>query len=263
MADSVVSAIPRSGSLSGESEGGASSIAREENRWHSPALDREMDLLVFGHAGARLLAFPTSEGRYYDWERFGLVDAIANHLRNGAIQLFCADSIDSDSWYARDRTASERAQRHAQYDQYLRDEVVPFSEQRNPGSPLMISGASFGAYHAVTFALRYPHLVTRAIGMSGLYDISRFVRGYASDDVDSYNPVAIVANENNPGRLERLRQIDIVLAVGDEPLRESNRRLSALLTDKGIPHTLNISDDWVHDWSSWAEMLRLYLVDDD
>jgi esterase/lipase superfamily enzyme len=56
-----------------------------------------------------------------------------------------------------------------------------------------------------------------------------------------------------------LRQIGIVLAVGDEPLRESNRRLSELLTVKGVPHTLDVSDDWVHDWSSWGEMLRLYL----
>jgi esterase/lipase superfamily enzyme len=258
-----MSAGSRSGGLPEQSDAGASTMHREEHRWHSPSLDQEMALLVFGHAGTRLLAFPTSEGRYYDWERFGLVDAIADHLKSGAIQLFCVDSIDSDSWYARGRSAAERARRHAQYDQYLRDEVLPFSERLNPGSPLMIGGASFGAYHAVTFALRYPHLVTRAIGKSGLYDISRFVRGYAGDDVDAYNPVAIVAKEDDPDRLERLRQIGIVLAVGDEPLRESNRQLSELLEYKGIPHTLDVSDDWVHDWPSWAEMLRLYLGDGD
>jgi esterase/lipase superfamily enzyme len=246
-----------------QSEAGTAALTREEHRWHSHSLDREMDLLVFGHAGARLLVFPTSEGRYYDWERFGLVDAIADYLRNGVIQLFCADSVDAESWYAAERPPQERARRHAQYDRYLLDELVPFSEQHNPGSSLLTSGASFGAYHAVTFALRYPQLVTRAIGMSGLYDISRFVEGYVGDDVDAYNPVAMVANEHDPERLERLRQIGIVLAVGDEPLRESNRRLSALLTDKGIPHTLNISDDWTHEWSSWAAMLRLYLGDSD
>jgi esterase/lipase superfamily enzyme len=258
-----MSAVPRSGGLPEQSDAGASTIYREEHRWHSPSLDQEMALLVFGHAGTRLLAFPTSEGRYYDWERFGLVDAIAGHLRNGDIQLICVDSIDSDSWYARDRVPAERARRHAEYDQYLQDEVVPFSERLNPGSPLIVSGASFGAYHAVTLALRYPDLVTRVIGMSGLYDITRFVRGHAGSDVDAYNPVAIVANEDDPDRLERLRQIGIVLAVGDEPLRESNRRLSELLTVRGVPHTLDVSDDWVHDWSSWGEMLRLYLAKSD
>lgn len=259
MSDSVVTTFPRSGGLPEQPDVAPQSIAREEHCWHSPALDRKMNLLVFGHAGARLIAFPTSEGRYYDWERFGLVEAVADELRSGAIQLVCVDSIDSDSWYAGGRAPAERVQRHAHYDRYLRDEVVPFSERLNPGSPLTVSGASFGAYHAVTFALRYPQRVTKAIGMSGLYDISRFVQGYSGADVDAYNPVAIVANESDLIRLEQLRQIGIVLAVGDEPLRDSNRRLSDLLAEKGIPHTLNISDDWGHDWPSWAQMLRMYL----
>ena len=47
----------------------------------------------------------------------------------------------------------------------------------------MTTGASFGAYHAVTFALRYPQLVGRVIGMSGLYDIREQTDGY-SDDTD-------------------------------------------------------------------------------
>jgi esterase/lipase superfamily enzyme len=263
LSDAVVSVIPDSGSLPEQSEAGTSSIHREEHTWHSSALDREMSVLVFGQTGTRLLVFPTSEGRYFDWERFGLVDAIDDHLRSGAYQLICVDSIDSDSWYAGEQPPADRVRRHAQYDRYLHDEVVPFSERLNPSSPLVLSGASFGAYHAVTFALRYPQLVERVIGMSGLYDISRFVRGHAGSDVDAYNPVAIVAAEHDPDRLERLRQIGFVLAVGDEPLRESNRRLARLLTEKGISHTLNISDDWVHDWSSWAEMLRVYLGDGD
>jgi len=30
---------------------------REMRRWHSPSLGKEMDLLIFGHAGARVLVF--------------------------------------------------------------------------------------------------------------------------------------------------------------------------------------------------------------
>jgi esterase/lipase superfamily enzyme len=36
---------------------------REHHRWFSPALGREMELLVFGHSGARVIVFPTSQGR--------------------------------------------------------------------------------------------------------------------------------------------------------------------------------------------------------
>jgi esterase/lipase superfamily enzyme len=41
---------------------------REFHRWHSPALGRDMDLLVFGHAGARAIVFPTSMGRFFEWK---------------------------------------------------------------------------------------------------------------------------------------------------------------------------------------------------
>ncbi len=33
---------------------------REYLRWFSPSLQRDMEMLVFGHAGARVLVFPTS-----------------------------------------------------------------------------------------------------------------------------------------------------------------------------------------------------------
>jgi esterase/lipase superfamily enzyme len=259
MSDTAIDTLARQGSRPELSTAEPAAIQRAEHRWHSPSLDREMEIIVFGHAGTRMLVFPTSEGRCFDWEGFGLVEAVADHLRSGAIQLICADSIDSESWYAKGNPPAARFARHAQYDAYLRDEVVPFSERLNPGSALIVGGASFGAYHAVTFALRYPWLVTRAIGMSGLYDIRRFVDGYEGSEVDAYNPVALVDQETDPERLEQIRALDIVLAVGDEPLRASNRRLSELLEQREIAHRHDVSDAWTHDWSSWAQMLRLYL----
>ena len=41
---------------------------REYHRWYSPSLERDMELLVFGHSGARTLVFPTSMGRFFQWE---------------------------------------------------------------------------------------------------------------------------------------------------------------------------------------------------
>jgi hypothetical protein len=46
-------------------------VNREHHRWHSPSLGRDMELLVFGHAGARMLVFPTSMGRFFEWEDRG------------------------------------------------------------------------------------------------------------------------------------------------------------------------------------------------
>ncbi len=60
---------------------------REYHRWHSASLDRDMELLVFGHAGARVLVFPTSMGRFFQWEDFGMIAALGQHLEDGWLQL--------------------------------------------------------------------------------------------------------------------------------------------------------------------------------
>src|SRR5580704_9340460 len=144
---------------------------RSYHRWFSPALQRDMELLVFGRAGARVLAFPSSCGRFFDWEDRGLVGSLGEHLDRGWIQLICVDSVDRESWYAYRQPPGQRAWRHAQYDQYLSAEVVPFSLQLNHNQFLISTGASFGGYHAVNFGLRHPDQVGRILGMSGIYDI--------------------------------------------------------------------------------------------
>jgi esterase/lipase superfamily enzyme len=233
---------------------------REHHRWHSPALDRDMELLVFGHGGARVLAFPTSTGRYYDWEDRGLVRSLGGHLERGGLQLFCVDSVDSESWYASQRPPAERARRHGQYDRYLAQEVLPFTRRHNDNPFLIVTGASFGGYHAVNFGLRYPGQVHRILSMSGLCDVRRFTDGWYDDTVYFNNPCDYIANEHDSTRLDALRRIDIILAVGrDDPLRESNERLSGLLWDQGIWHALRIWDGHAHDWPVWEKMLHLYI----
>ncbi|MBX6340874.1 MAG: esterase family protein [Thermomicrobiaceae bacterium] len=235
-------------------------MQREYHRWFSPSLGRDMELLVFGHAGARVLVFPTSQGRFYDWEDRGMIDAMRDHLEQGWIQMVCVDTVDSESWYAWRRPPAERARRQTQYDHYLLQEVVPFTLARNPNPFLITTGASFGAYHAVNFALRHPEQVGRAIGMSGLYDIRRFTDGYWDEEVYFNDPVEYIANEHDPARLDALRRLDLILVIGsDDPCRASNEEFSRILWDKGIPHRLEIWRGWYHDWPYWKEMLRRYI----
>jgi esterase/lipase superfamily enzyme len=219
-----------------------------------------MELLVFGHAGARVLAFPTSQGRYFQWEDFGLVGAIAEQVEQGLYQLFCVDSVDGESWYNQQIPPADRAYRHTQYDRYLLEEVLPFAAKRN-GTPFVITaGPSFGAYHAVNFGFRHPQAVNRVLGMSGLYDITRFTAGSDDENVYANNPCAYMANERDPERLAALRQLDIILATGhDDASRWSNDQLSTTLWSKDIWHALRIWDGWAHDWPFWIKMLQLYL----
>ena len=64
---------------------------REHHRWYSPSLERDMELLVFGHAGARVLVFPTSMGSFFQWEDTGMIATLSDQLENGDLQLFCVD----------------------------------------------------------------------------------------------------------------------------------------------------------------------------
>ena len=100
-------------------------MKREYHRWFSPRLGREMELLVFSHAGPRVLVFPTRQGRFYDYENWRLVDAVGHCIERGAMQLFCVDSIDSESLYCERSPPHSRIARHRQYEAYILEEVIP------------------------------------------------------------------------------------------------------------------------------------------
>ncbi len=59
-----------------------------------------MELLEFGHGGARVIAFPTSRGTFHEWEDRGMILAIGHALENGWPHLVCVDGVDAESWYA-------------------------------------------------------------------------------------------------------------------------------------------------------------------
>jgi len=219
-----------------------------------------MQLLVFGHTGARVLAFPTSQGRFYQWEDFGMVSALRDHLEQGWLQLFCVDSVDGESWYARSLPPEERVHRNTQYDRYLESEVLPFTARHNADPFVITTGASLGAYHAVNFAFRHPQAVNRVLGMSGLYDISRFADGRSDGEIYFHNPSTYLAGEHEPERLAALRRQDIILAIGrTDQACANNEYLSGLLWSKDIWHALRIWDGWAHDWQYWQRMIQLYI----
>src|SRR3954454_4789437 len=99
---------------------------REYHKWFSHDLQRDMELLVFGHHGAPVLVFPTSQGRFFEYEDRGMVNALAEHLEQGWIQLICVDSVDAESWYCTWAHPAGRIFRHMQYEAYVLQEVVPF-----------------------------------------------------------------------------------------------------------------------------------------
>jgi esterase/lipase superfamily enzyme len=200
---------------------------RDYQRWYSPTLNRDMELLVLGHGGARVLVFPTSQGRFFEWEDRDMGGALAEHLERGWLQLFCVDSVDAESWYDRATWPGDRAWRHEQYDRYLLHEVLPFTRHRNPNPFLIATGASLGAYHAVNFAFRHPEVVNRVIGMSGHVQHQGTDARLQRRQRARPRPVAVHAARAGAGPAGALRRMDIILAIGrDDPHYFDNVHLS-------------------------------------
>src|SRR5918993_1478167 len=85
---------------------------RAHHKWHSRSLNRDMELLQFGHAGPPMIVFPSSMGTFFEYENMGMVDAVAGKLEHGALQLFCVSSVDTESWYDRHVHPRDRVIRH-------------------------------------------------------------------------------------------------------------------------------------------------------
>jgi len=236
-------------------------MTRDFHRWYSHALGRDMDLLVFGHAGPPVIVFPSSMGAFFEFEDRGMVRALEHKLANGWLQLYCVSSVDSESWYAKSKHPRQRLDRHLQYESYILTDVVPLIRQLNPARGIGVTGCSFGAYHAMTMALRHPYTFTSCITMSGAFDIAQFLDGYGDSDAYLLNPPAFLPGLTEPYYLDQFRRNKLVLATGEWDIcRKANEDFSALLGAKGIPHSLHI---WgfgsKHDWPFWQPMANAYL----
>ena len=229
-------------------------MERTYEKWNSPSLGRDMELLWFGSSGYPVVAFPTSMGRFFQYEDSGTIAALAEKIDAGYLQICCVDSVDTESWYNENAHPSQRGPRHERYDAYLVDEVVPFVRQRARRHDLGAFGCSFGGYHTANFAGRHPDVVTKAVCFSGVYDVSRFTDGYWDDTDFANSPAAFIAGMDAVAAA-RLHAVEWVIATGEfDTLAPDNRRFDAILTEKGIPHHTEI---WPgvngHDWPFWND----------
>ncbi len=241
---------------------GARAVNREYYKGPSACLGRMMEMLIFGHAGLPVLAFPTSAGRFCDFEDNGMVDALAPKIEAGHLQLFCVDSVDAESWYSRLLPPRLRVARHLQYERYILDEVVPAVRGRNDHASLVAMGCSLGGYHAVNIALRHPDTITGFLSLSGVFDLTSFLDGYYDQDCYFNLPTHYLANLTEPWYLDRFkRNHNYVLATGwDDQCLAQNQALATVFAAKAIPHQLFIWDEKdSHNWPTWQRMARKYL----
>jgi esterase/lipase superfamily enzyme len=236
-------------------------MKRDYHKWFSPSLGRDMELLVFGHAGFPAIVFPTSQGRFFEFEDRGMVNTVHDKLEHGHLQLYCVDSVDNESWYNRNVPPRWRIARQVQYQQYIMNEVCPLVRQGNQYSGLGSIGTSFGGYHAMNIALRHPDVFTAMLSMSGAFDPSNFLSGYYDDDCYFQIPMHYLPNMEDSWYLDRYRRNSYVLATGvHDQCWNDNERMAQVFRNKSIPCRLDVwGDNTGHDWPWWQRMLATYL----
>jgi esterase/lipase superfamily enzyme len=235
---------------------------REYIKWHSPSLHREMELLAFGDRGFPLVVFPTSGGRFWEYEERGMVNALRAKITSGQLQVFCVDTVDTESWYNRHARPEDRLHRQNAYDAYLVQEFAPFVRNRTTWDRMGATGCSLGGYHAINFSLRHPDIVTYAVSMSGAFDIPRrFLNGFYNNDAFFHSPLDFLPGLEDTWFLDRFRANFYVLAVGDhDPLFDQNVQLAHRLGVKQIPHVLDVWQGFGHDWPWWRQMAFKFFV---
>jgi len=242
-------------------------MEREYHKWFSPNLRRNMELLVFGHAGAKVLLFPTRTARFYDYENWKIIESLRHQIQQGWIQVYCLDSIDQESFYCFWAHPQGRIFRHIEYEEYILNEVIPLANQKNQNPFFMSVGCSMGAFHAVNIAFRHPYLFGKVVALSGRYDLTLnlglfydLMDGYYSDQVYLNSPSHYLPNLPEGKQLDHIRRQQIIIVCGKEDVFiQNNREFSQCLLNKGIDHRFYEWDGQAHKVKYWKQMLPMYI----
>ena len=241
-------------------------MKRRYEKIYSPTLGRDMEILMFGHYGAPLIAFPSGGGMFYDFEDNGMVGSVAHLIEQGKIKLYCPPSVDHDSWLNTSVSPTQRGLVYNAYQDFVVNQLVPAIRHDCHSAEIRIAltGCSLGAYHAANLALKFPHLFHYALCMSGLYDIDRIVGGSNSAEVYFNNPIAFVPNLH-AAPLEQVRNNTHITLVCGQGAHEDNnlietKRLAAILASKGISHECDLWGHKVeHHWYWWRKQMPHHL----
>lgn len=233
---------------------------------YSGALHREMHVIVYGHGGWPLIAFPCQDGMCDNWESFHMQDALADEIDGGKIQLFLVDTVDTESFSDVNGDKAHRAWMQECYYQYIVNELVPLVQEVNRTQRLpYVVGFSLGASHAAIALFRAPQLFAGMLGCSGCYDTPHFWDGWCDETLYNNSPVHFLANmpEDHPW-ISEYRKKKIILVVGQGQWeRESNRTIRimrAIFEQKGIPGWCDLwGYDVDHDWPWWIKQIRYHL----
>lgn len=239
---------------------------------YSHELNRDMEFKVYGESGLPCLVFPAQDGRFYDFENFGMIDAAKEYIESGRIQFFCCDSIDQETWSDEAGNPRYRIEQHERFYHYIVDELVPrifeISESSNGAvneNGIMTCGCSMGAFHALNFFLRRPDVFRKVIGMSGIYHADFFFHDYHDELTYHNSPSDYLPNTSDDHPyMELYRSADIILCCGqgawEQEMEYSLHTMEEIFANRHIDAWIDFwGYDVSHDWYWWKRQLDYFL----
>ncbi len=234
-------------------------------KWFSPRLRQEMQVVRWGVTGQPVLLFPTAGGDAEECERFLMLKVLDPLLAAGRIKVYACDSVGGSALISSKVSAPAKAAVQNQFLQFIRHEMVPAIYADCGGKPLPIwaAGASIGAYNSVAAVTSFPDVFTRAIAMSGTYDLKRFLDGFHNEDVHAISPLLNLRYlDPNGEHLALLRKTFVLLPTGEGKWEDpaESWKVANLLGRLGVPNRVDLwGKTYDHDWVTWREMLPKYL----
>ncbi len=240
---------------------------KETSRWYSERVEQEVHLVRWGHYGTPVLLYATAGGDAEEAERFQLIEALGELLEAGRIKVYSMDSIAGRAWLER-KPADYCARLQNRFDAMVYHEIVPAirADCRSDAIEIIAAGASIGAFNAVAALCRHPDVFRIALGMSGTYDLERFLYGGPfTEDLYFSSPLHYLPGLGEGSeQLRLLRQRFAVLAFGQGRWEDPSEswRLAEVLGARGVPNRIDAwGPEWDHDWPTWRVMLPRYLAD--
>ena len=237
-------------------------MSKLKTSWYSHRLGQDVTVTRWGEVGAPVLFFPTAAADAEEVERFLMVQAVAPLLEAGRIKLYSVDSVAGQALLA-DKTPEEVGRVQTRYDGYLYHELVPAIRQdcQAPDLEIIVTGPSIGAFNALSVLCRHPDVFSKAICMSGTYDITKWMDHKVPGEHYFASPLHFLPGLGDGEQLARLRQRFVLLTHGTGRWEEPDQswRVAAVLGKKGVPNRVDAWENRDHDWPTWRDMLPKYL----
>ena len=237
---------------------------------YSPALGREMECKVYGHAGRPMLFIPCQDGRFFDFEDFHMADTLAPWIESGQLIVLSIDTLDKETWSDANSDPYWRIRRYEQWQRYITDEAVPKIQHiacerngwdSNPG--VIAFGCSLGATHAVNLYLRHPDMFDGCLALSGIYTTRYGFGDYMDDVVYMNSPVDYMPNlPGDHPYMDLYRRKKAVICCGRGPWEqpETTERLKQIFAEKDIPIWVDLwGTDVAHDWNWWYQQVAYFM----